>query len=124
MAKQPIVLGLLFCCLDGAADIVGRWSTERGNIFTFQLAGEHFSGVIEGRPGDRSYKIVDGTLHGDEISFFVLHDAKDDPEVIANGGKPFRNTAAGTVMGNEIIVSGAREGTGQRPYKLVLKRVQ
>ena len=73
---------------------------------------------------DLSYKIVDGTLHGNAISFFVLHDAKDDPEVIENGGKPFRNTATGTLDADEITVSGAREGTNQRPYKLVLKRIQ
>ena len=118
-----LICGLLFCCLVSAADLNGRWSTGRTNVFTFQLQGDHFSGVIEGRPGERSYKIVDGTLHGNAISFFVLHDAKDDPEVIENGGKPFRNTAAGTLTGDEITISGAREGTGQRPYKLVLKRV-
>ncbi len=120
---KPLVLGLLFCCLASAADLGGRWSTGRGSIFTFQVEGERFSGIIEGRPGERSYKIVDGTLHGSEISFSVLHDAKDDPEVIENGGKPFRNTAAGAVAGDEITVSGAREGTNQRAYKLVLKRI-
>lgn len=122
--RQPLVLGLLFCCVASAADIDGRWSTGRGSIFTFQFDHDRFTGIIEGRPGERSYKIVDGTLHGNAISFFVLHDAKDDPEVIENGGKPFRNTATGTVEDDEISVSGAREGTNQRPYKLVLKRIR
>lgn len=124
MVRRPVVLGLLFCCLANAADLSGRWSTGRTNIFTFQVAGDRFTGMIEGPPGERSYKIVDGTLHGDDISFFVLHDAKDDPEVIENGGKSFRNTATGVVAGDEITIAGAREGTGQRAYKLVLKRME
>ncbi len=121
--RQLLIGALLFCCLASAADLSGRWSTGKTNIFTFQVAGDSFTGIIEGRPGERSYKIVDGTLHGNDISFFVLHDAKDDPEVIENGGKPFRNTATGAVAGDEITISGAREGTNQRPYTLVLKRV-
>jgi hypothetical protein len=124
LLRQSLVLGVLICCVARAADLSGKWSTGRGNIFTFQVDGDRFHGSIEGRPGERSYKIVDGTLHGNAISFFVLHDAKDDPEVIENGGKPFRNTATGTLDADEITVSGAREGTNQRPYKLVLKRIQ
>jgi len=122
--KQVLVGELLWCCLLLGADLSGRWTTGRTNVFTFQVDGERFSGKIEGRSGERSYKIVDGTLHGNVISFFVLHDDKDDPEVIENGGKPFRNTASGIVDGDEISISGSREGTNQRPYKLVLKRIQ
>lgn len=115
---------LLFCSLASAADISGSWLTGTGATFTFRMAGDRFSGTIEGRPGERSYRIVDGTMHGDHVSFFVLHDDPDDPEVMANGGKAFHNTADGTIEGDVITVSGAREGTGQRPYKLVLKRVK
>jgi len=119
--KQLLVLVLLSGCLATAADLSGRWSAGKANYFTFQVKGDHFVGMIEAP--ERNYKIVDGTLHGKEISFFVLHDAQNDPEVIANGGKAFRNTAVGTVEGDDITISGAREGTGQRPYKIVLKRM-
>lgn len=122
LVRQLFVLALSLCWAASAADLSGKWSTGRGNIFTFQVDGDRFTGRIEG--GERIYKIVDGTLNGDRISFFVLHDAKDDPEVIQNGGKSFRNTAAGTAVGDEIRVSGARENTNQRPYQLVLKRIQ
>jgi len=123
MVKLVLVCAFLGCSL-AAADLSGHWSAGRSNVFTFQLEGERFSGKIEGRPGDRSYKIVDGTLNGNAISFFVLHDDQDDLEVIENGGKPFRNTASGVVEGDEITISGSREGSSQRAYKLVLKRIR
>ncbi len=121
---KQFVMCLLICSFASAADLSGRWSAGSAATFRFELVGDRFTGFIEGRPGERSYKIVDGTIQGDRISFFVLHDDKDDPEVIANGGKAFHNTADGTVVGDEISVSGAREGTGQRAYKLVLKRIK
>jgi hypothetical protein len=101
----------------------GRWSTGRKAVFVLHQDGEKLTGLIDSGPGERSYKIVDGMVHDNEISFYVLHDDKDDPEVIANGGKAFRNTAKGTIRRDEIAISGAREGSGQRPYKLVLTRI-
>jgi hypothetical protein len=44
--------------------------------------------------------------------------------VKANGGMPFHNTAQGTFTQNEITVSGSRENTKIREYKLVLKRMK
>jgi hypothetical protein len=118
-----IGVALLPAALD-AADVEGRWTTGRKNVFVLHQQGDKITGVIEGAPGERTYKIVDGEIRGDRISFFVLHDGKDDPEVVENGGRPFRNTAQGTIAGDEITIEGAREGTGQRPYKLVLKRLR
>ena len=86
-----LALTLIFTSAAHAADLSGKWSADGKTIFTFDRHGDAFTGSIlyEGKV----FKIVDGTLDGDAISFFVLHDAPDDPEVKANGGKPFRNTA-------------------------------
>ncbi len=106
-----------------AANVEGRWSTGRKAVFVLHQDGEKLTGLIDSGPGERSYKIVDGMVHDNEISFYVLHDDKDDPEVIENGGHAFRNTAKGTIMGDRMAISGAREASGLRPYKLVLTRI-
>ena len=124
-AAVALALSLWLGSLAGASaeNPEGRWSTGRKAVFILHRDGEKLTGLIDSGPGERSYKIVDGMVHGNEISFYVLHDDKDDPEVIENGGRAFRNTAKGTIRGDEITISGAREGSGQRPYKLVLTRI-
>lgn len=106
------------------ADVTGRWSNNGKDVFVLRQVGNTVTGEIQGRPGEPTYKIVDGQVHGDRIFFFVLHDNENDPEVKANGGMPFHNTAQGTFTENEITLSGSRENTKIREYKLVLKRVK
>jgi hypothetical protein len=86
-------------------------------------SGDSLTGVIEGAPGGPTYKIVDGKVKGNQVVFFVLHEAEDDPEVKENGGNPFHNFARGTVNGDELTIAGSRENTSIRQYKLVLKRL-
>jgi len=116
-----LMLALIFASAAQAADLSGEWSADGKTIFTFDRHGDAFTGSIlyEGKV----FKIVDGTLDGDAISFFVLHDAADDPEVTANNGKPFRNTAKGTVSGDEMSLSGSRETSNERAYSMTLKRM-
>jgi hypothetical protein len=71
------------------ADLTGRWSTGGENVFVLRQNGNAVTGLIEGRPGEPTYKIVDGVIRGNQIHFFVLHEDENDPEVKANGGKPF-----------------------------------
>lgn len=106
------------------ADVTGRWSTSGTDVFVLRQVGTTVTGEIQGRSGEPTYKIVDGQIHGNRIFFFVLHDKENDPEVQANGGLPFHNTAQGTFTENEITISGSRENTKIREYKLVLKRVK
>jgi hypothetical protein len=122
--KRLLILIPLLNCLASTIDLSGRWSSERAKIFTFQIDGNGFSGRIEGPVGDPNCKIVDGTIRGHRIFFFILHDAMDDAEVIKNGGKPFRDTAEASVEGDAMEITGARELTGAWPYKMVLMRVQ
>ena len=105
------------------ADLTGRWSAGGENVFVLRQNGNAVTGTIEGRPGEPTYKIVDGVIRGNQIHFFVLHEDENDPEVKANGGNPFHNFAKGTFTENEIVVSGSRENTKIREYRLVLKRI-
>lgn len=105
------------------ADLTGRWSTGGDSVFVLRQNGNAVTGMIEGRPGEPTYKIVDGVIRGNQIHFFVLHEDENDPEVKANGGNPFHNLAKGTFTENEIDVSGSRENTKIREYRMVLKRI-
>ena len=118
-------IGILFllAALPALADLTGRWSTGGDGVFVLHQNGNAVTGTIEGRPGEPTYKIVDGVLRGNQIHFFVLHEDENDPEVKANGGLPFHNLAKGTFTDNEIIVSGSRENTKIREYRMVLKRI-
>ena len=106
------------------ADVTGRWTTGGAEVFVLRQVGTTVTGEVQGRPGEPTYKIVDGQVHGDQIFFFVLHDNGNDPEVKANGGMPFHNTAQGAFTESEITVAGSRENTKIREYKLILKRVK
>jgi hypothetical protein len=106
-----------------AGTLTGRWTTGGASTFVLRQVGSTLTGEIQGGPGDPVVRIVDGVVRGNEVHFFVLHDAADDPEVIANGGRPFHNTASGTFTADEIAISGSRENTTIREYRMVLKRV-
>ena len=107
-----------------AESLTGRWSPGPGRgVFVLRQSGDSLKGVIEGAHGGPRYKIVDGNVKGNEVVFFVLHEAPDDPEVKENGGNPFHNFARGTVNGDELTVAGSRENTSIRQYMLVLKRL-
>jgi hypothetical protein len=104
--------------------VTGRWAANGNSVFVLRQSGDTVTGEIQGLPGEPVYKIVDGTVRGNQIQFFVLHDDASDPEVKANGGKPFHNTATGTFTADEISISGSRENTTIREYRLVLRRIK
>ncbi|MEO8099052.1 MAG: hypothetical protein ABI811_15220 [Acidobacteriota bacterium] len=114
----------LLAAIPALADLSGRWSTGGQSVFVLRQRGNTVTGTIVGRPGEPTYKIVDGVIRGNQIHFFVLHEDPNDPEVKANGGLPFHNTANGTFGENEIVVSGSRENTKIREYNMVLKRIR
>ena len=114
---------LLLAGIPTLANLSGRWSTGGAAVFVLRQHGHAITGTIVGKPGEPTYKIVDGVIRGNRIHFFVLHEDEDDPEVKANEGKPFHNLAQGTFTEDQIIVSGSRENTKIREYQLVLKRI-
>ena len=115
---------LLLAGIPALANLSGRWTTGATGVFVLRQKGNTITGTIVGKPGEPTYKIVDGVVRGNRIHFFVLHEDENDPEVKANDGKPFHNLAQGTFTENEIIVSGSRENTAIREYRLVLKRIR
>lgn len=115
---------LLLAAIPALADLSGRWSTGGDGVFVLKQKGNVVTGTIVGKPGEPTFKIVDGVVRGNAIHFFVLHEAPDDPEVKANNGLPFHNVAAGTVTQDEIQISGSRENTKIREYRMVLKRIK
>jgi hypothetical protein len=115
---------LLVAGIPALASLSGRWSAGGESVFVLRQHGATLRGMIVGKPGEPTYKIVDGVIQGNRIRFFVLHEAEDDPEVKANEGKPFHNLAQGTFTNDEIVVSGSRENTKIREYRLVLKRLK
>ena len=115
---------LLLAGIPALADLSGSWSTGGAAVFVLRQKGHAITGTIVGKPGEPTYKIVDGVIRGNRIHFFVLHEDENDPEVKANEGKPFHNLGQGTFTGDEIVVSGSRENTKIREYRLVLKRIK
>ena len=115
---------LLLAGIPALANLSGRWTTGGAGVFVLRQNGHTITGTIVGKPGEPTYKIVDGVIQGNRIRFFVLHEDENDPEVKANDGKPFHNLAQGTFTESEIIISGSRENTTIREYRLVLKRIR
>jgi hypothetical protein len=106
-----------------AADLAGRWTTDGRYVFSFQRAGDEWSGTVVEAATGREFKLEDIVVAGERVSFFVVHDAAWDEEVRANGGRAFRNTASGTLTETTLTISGAREHTGERAYRAEMKRV-
>ncbi len=115
---------VLLSGIPALADLSGDWSAGGAEVFVLRQNGNTVTGMIVGKPGEPTYKIVDGVVRGNRIHFFVLHEDENDPEVKANEGKPFHNLAQGTFTDDEIVVSGSRENTRIREYRLVLKRIR
>jgi hypothetical protein len=70
---------LLFFGVPLMADVTGRWTAGGTEVFVLRQVGDAVTGVIQGRPGEPAYKIVDGTVRGSRIFFFVLHEDESDP---------------------------------------------
>jgi hypothetical protein len=121
MVRAAVVF--LLAAIPAFADLSGRWSTGGDGVFVLRQRGNAVTGTIVGKPGEPTFKIVDGVVRGNQIHFFVLHEAPDDPEVKANDGLPFHNVAKGTFTKDEIVISGSRENTKIREYRMVLKRI-
>jgi hypothetical protein len=123
IAAAALLLTALPVAVAVAADLTGKWTTDGRYVFTFARAGDAWTGsVVEAATG-REFKLADIVVDGERVSFFVVHDATWDEEVKANGGRAFRNTAAGTLTDTTLTISGARERTGERAYNAELKRV-
>jgi hypothetical protein len=126
-------IGILVSVLFGAAiagsvraeNLPGEYTAGGAYVFRFERSGEGYSGSVLEWSSGREFRIEDIKLENDRISFFVVHDALWDEEVRANGGKAFRNSAAGTLSSDKLHIRGDREDKKlkRRPYDIVLQRL-
>ena len=93
-----------------AADVSGKWSGEvpaRGETvkatFNFKVDGDKLTGTMTGPQGDVT--LEEGKVSGDQISFST------------QGGNA-KIVFKGTVSGNEIKMTRAREGGQAREFTL------
>jgi hypothetical protein len=93
-----------------AADVSGKWSGQvpsRGDAvaatFTFKVDGDKLTGTMTGPQGE--VMLEEGKVSGDQISFTTT------------GGNA-KITFHGTVSGNEIKMTRAREGGQAREFTL------
>ena len=98
--------------IDGRWVAVGR--TSQQNV-TLKVRGNKVSGVICGPCNDPDgvFLIEDGTLDGNNISFYIHHIDTPYASVQANG--PGRNFMKGTIIGNVMKFKWVREGKENEP---------
>jgi hypothetical protein len=98
--------------IDGRWVAVGRVSQQ--NV-TLKVRGNKISGVICGPCNDPDgvFLIEDGTLDGNNISFYIHHIDTPYASVQANG--PGRNFMKGTIAGNVMRFKWVREGKESEP---------
>ena len=98
--------------VDGRWVAVGRVSQQ--NV-TLKVRGNKISGVICGPCDDPDgvFLIEDGTLDGNNISFYIHHIDTPYASVQANG--PGRNFMKGTITGNVMKFKWVREGRENEP---------
>ena len=98
--------------IDGRWVAVGRVAQQ--NV-TLKVRGNRISGVICGPCDDPDgvFLIEDGTLDGNNISFYIHHIDTPYASVQANG--PGRNFMKGTITGNVMKFKWVREGRENEP---------
>jgi hypothetical protein len=108
---MPVLALVLFASVLAAADISGKWSGEvprRGGetstaTFVFKVEGDKVTGTMSGQQGEVA--LQDVTLKGDELSFSTT------------GGNA-KIVFKGTVSGDQIRMTRAREGGQAREFTL------
>jgi hypothetical protein len=123
LAAVLAIVALALCSAAVAADIAGEWTSDGNYVFRFEQRGDGIVGSVVQPSTGRRFALADIVVEGARVVFFVVHEADWDEEVKQNGGKPFRNTAEGTLTDTELALHGSREGTNLRAYQTVLKRV-
>jgi hypothetical protein len=108
---------MLACAAKGGVD--GKWVAQlparegqtRETTFNFKAEGNKLTGTVSGRQGDTP--ISDGQINGDEISFTVTANFRDNEVKLLYKGK---------VSGNEIHFTRTREGGDQPPQEFIAKK--
>ena len=93
------------------AQLPAREGQTRETTFNLKAEGNKLTGTVSGRQGDTP--ISDGQINGDEISFTVTANFRDNEVKLLYKGK---------VSGNEIHFTRTREGGDQPPQEFTAKR--
>jgi hypothetical protein len=102
-----------------AADVSGKWTAQvpgrggqtREATFNFKVDGSTLTGTVSGRGGDMP--IADGKIDGDTISF---------TQTLEFNGNTVKFSYKGTVSGDEIKFTRARDGDDGQPQEFTAKR--
>jgi hypothetical protein len=102
-----------------AADVGGKWTAQvpgrggqtREATFNFKVDGSTLTGTVSGRGGDMP--IADGKIDGDTISF---------TQTLEFNGNTVKFSYKGTVSGDEIKFTRARDGDDGQPQAFTAKR--
>jgi hypothetical protein len=125
-ASTLALLGLMSAHVAGAAGLEGAFTSDNGGyVFQFTRGRDAFAGSVVDWSTGRRYRIEDITVDGDEVAFFVVHEAIWDEEVQQNAGRRFRNWAKGRLDGDTLSLHGDREdqSVGARPYDVTMHRL-
>jgi hypothetical protein len=118
-----LVIGLAWPAL--AEDrISGTWTTEgsAAQVFIFKASGDRFAGITCG-PCDRAasvFRIEDGRLEGDRISFAVSYDGAG-PRFKELGA--YRDRVTGSIVDGRLSLTAQPEGRASSSSTLSLRRV-
>ena len=134
-----IALLSLFVAAAVAADVSGKWTSERPGrdggapmvtTYTFKVAGGTLTGTIATARGDQ--EISEGKVSGDDISFVVVRTFQDQQMKTTYKGKvagdeikltsEFQMPPGGGAPGGGPGMGGGRGPGG--PQELVLKRAK
>lgn len=105
-----------------ASDVAGKWKAEfqspdgatRTNVFTFEVKGEALTGTVHSSISNQDASIQEGTVKGDDISFFVVR---------SFDGNEIKLTYAGKIAGDSINFTVTASGGGQSfEFPMVAKR--
>jgi hypothetical protein len=111
----------LFALTALAADVSGKWTAQvpgrggqtREATFNLKADGNTLTGTITGPRGDAD--ISDGKIDGNQISF---------TQTLEFNGNTIKFLYKGTVSGDEIKFTRARDGGDQPPQEFTAKRAQ
>jgi hypothetical protein len=111
-----IALAVLTLWVSFAADIDGKWTTQvqgrrgtRTEVLMLKASGNTLTGSIQGGRGE-AVEISNGTIDGDNISFTVVRQFRDNK---------ITQEYKGTISGGELklTMSGGRGGQVEMTYK-------
>jgi hypothetical protein len=61
------------------ADLAGQWTTDGRYVFSFERAGDAWTGVVVEASSGKELELAEIVVDGERVSSFVVHDAARVP---------------------------------------------